>query len=312
MRTRTLNTLAAAGLWLAIALLLFGGYVALLEIAGSPGHHQQQTDTQARRSREAGSSISLQPRSPGDEQTRSLFYSDSDAKPTDWIQAASMTLIAILTFVVLIVYRRQTKVMIFALAETRKAADSASRTIRVLESVAQHHLRAYIGIEKIGFTSKTSQKPRLVSSGLSIEDLILVTTRNYGNTSAYDVRTSVNLVATAAGNKLPDDFSYMDISGPTADRESYKEPVIIEPGRSHVVRCPYASEFRKKVDEARMKKINLYVYGHIDYSDIFNRRWERTFCFHYAPHAGAKDKFAYYERHNNERCIFNPSLALTT
>lgn len=311
MRKRTSNTLIAVGIWLAIVLLLFAGYVAFLEIAGSPGHHQQQRDTQARRSGDVGGSTS-QPKSPGNDQTANSTDSDSGAMLTGWIQAASPALIAFLTLAILAAYRHQTQIMLFALAETQKAGNSTSRMVRLMESVAQHQLRAYIGIEKIGFTSKNSQKPRLISSGITIEDLIIITIKNYGSTSAYDVRTSVNLVATTAGDKLPDDFLYKDIKSSIPDQDSYTEPVIIEPDRSHIVRCPYNSEFRKKIDEANMKKIGLFVYGHIDYSDVFNRRWERTFCFRYTPHAGPKDKFTCYERHNNEKCIYNPSVAVTT
>lgn len=246
MRKRPLNTLIAVGICSAIVLLLFAGYVEFPEIAGSPGHHQQQRDTRARGSGDVGGSTSLQPKSPGNDQTAHSTDSDSGATLTGWIQAPSAPLIAFLTLAILAAYRHQTQIMTFALAETQKAADSTSRTVRIMESVAQHQLRAYIGVEKIGFTSKSSQKPRFISSGITIEDLINITIKNYGSTSAYDVRTRVNLVATTAGDELPDDFLYKGIKSSISDQDSYTEPVIIEPDCSHIVRCPDNSEFRKK------------------------------------------------------------------
>ena len=44
----------------------------------------------------------------------------------------------------------------------------------------------------------------------------------------------------------------------------------------------------------------LYIYGHVDYTDIYGSRWQRNFCYAWEPWSAHNNGFTAYQQHNNE------------
>jgi hypothetical protein len=54
------------------------------------------------------------------------------------------------------------------------------------------------------------------------------------------------------------------------------------------------------VRRARNKEINLYIYGHVDYIDVFGKSWVTEYCYLYMPNwSGEGESFTTYHEHNN-------------
>jgi len=49
----------------------------------------------------------------------------------------------------------------------------------------------------------------------------------------------------------------------------------------------------------------LYIYGHIDYRDIYRRRWLATFCQSWEPWGTVGVEFVPYQEHNDKTELEN-------
>jgi hypothetical protein len=100
------------------------------------------------------------------------------------------------------------------------------------------------------------------------------------------------------GNDLPENFDFPDSEGiriPGISRTTGS--MVVVPNTSFVNRGGIgdATDFIS----ARDKKIVLFIYGHIDYVDIFDKLQTTTFCYVYNPWASDEKMFMPYYKHND-------------
>ncbi len=170
---------------------------------------------------------------------------------------------------------------------TISLAASTDKLVRGAERTERRQLRAYVGVHEI-----ETELPNLKTLSYEIpdygqfppnfihKDFITIIIKNYGQTPARSVLTVVNWQPFFPfGSAAPDDFDYRDqdllntIS--TAGRS------IIDRDNTHftTVNLNKLIGFR----DASNKKCSLYIYGHIDYTDIYDRRWRREFNYLWEP-----------------------------
>lgn len=193
--------------------------------------------------------------------------------------------------------------LIFTAAATRaasRAAKAADNAVEVTEDTAKQQLRAYLGIEKLEVTEPGSQGVYDIGDGRTGENITAITIKNFGSTPAYKVLAQLNFFTTQIGDQIKEDFTFPDPENQIAESYRYHNLTIIDPGHNFMGYGFYPSELRLMFTTANAVQINLFVYGHIDYTDVFNRRWRRDFCFHYSPKADPGNRFLPYSRHNDE------------
>lgn len=297
MRRRTLNTLAAFGVWLVIALVFFGGWVAFLEIVAKGQHDHSQGNTQPGNGGNVSGPASLQPKPQGDQGGAGKGDSKSDPSLTDWIQAGSAAVIVFLTIGLLFVYGRQTAIM-------RQQARRMRQTIRTLERTERRQLRAYVGVEKIEIKHPGISKPDIPieekrAPGYAHEDFVCLTIKNFGQTPAYAVSTQVNWMPTPYPMRLPDGFDYPDIKSAGDGAAPIQSRSILHKDQTHTA---IIAIFDLAVIRATLnKQAMLYLYGHIDFTDIYNRQWIMDFCYLWEPWATSGITYSPYMEHNEER-----------
>jgi hypothetical protein len=178
---------------------------------------------------------------------------------------------------------------------------STRALVKEARSTTRHQLRAYVGIDKIYIESMKVDDtkyeiPDPVAAGYVYRDLVRVRVKNFGSTPTTVLTVVVNWQdMTPLGSYLPSDFPYGDLG---------KDPDVIhrfmlDPGDTETVKIRM-----EKIGiwrEARQKKFSLYVYGHIDYIDVFKFKWRRDFCYAYEPWASDGDRFVAYGQNNRER-----------
>jgi hypothetical protein len=175
--------------------------------------------------------------------------------------------------------------------------------VRGADDTSQRQLRAYVGVQQIelrcvGFGIPDYQPaPRTI--GYQHKDLLLVTLKNYGLTPAYDVRLWVNWYTMPYGERLPADFAYPDYGGidPGVPQPTLTQ-VILHKDQEHV--AIIAIFDLRPFIATRQEKSSMYIYGHITYRDIYQRRWRATFCQNWEPWSSAGVEFVPYKEHNDE------------
>ena len=181
------------------------------------------------------------------------------------------------------------------------------------KNIARRQLRAYVGIEKIvletpSFTDATYIKPDPTKGPVVFKDFIVATIKNYGQTPAHDLSTYVTVVGITTvggptyGLKLPADFKFEEQNLDQATgRERVVSKYILQPSQPDTTKVPL--DDIEGVKQAHDLKVTLYAYGHIEYTDIFDRRWSNFFCFLYEPWRPEGTRFIPYERNNYEKQI---------
>ncbi|MSQ22778.1 MAG: hypothetical protein EXR53_05680 [Dehalococcoidia bacterium] len=169
----------------------------------------------------------------------------------------------------------------------------------------KRQLRAYVGLESLRLELPELNDPNYRpiqpdKAGLVVDDYVLATVKNYGTTPALDVRTQVNWHGVPFGTLIQDDFAYADaesITTPDISRVISRYAVMQQ--QSHVDRVPVydASVFKK----AQQREISIWMYGHIDYRDIYGRKWSREFSFIYEPWQSLEQQFVPDAHRNDER-----------
>jgi hypothetical protein len=164
--------------------------------------------------------------------------------------------------------------------------------------------RAYIGVDSIGLELPGLENPdyepiKPDKPGLVVSDCVLCTFRNYGGTPALDVKVHINWQSISFGKILPANFQYPDY-------ESITTPGIgrvvshlhLMQKQDHTTRVPIydVDVFRK----AHEQKGTLYIYGHIDYTDVFGQNWSRRFSYIYEPWQTEGQQFIPDQSHNDE------------
>lgn len=160
-----------------------------------------------------------------------------------------------------------------------KAAIAAERTVETMETTARRELRAYVGIDDIRLKCKNlntiQYAPHQMAPGTMIgDDLLCITFKNYGNTTAKTVRFNGKW----ASMKYPLELA-------KNEWESIPEnswPFVIFPGQTNesLIVLNDLTEFRKAIT----KEVIVYVFGRIEYFDIYEIDQRTTsFCYIYSP-----------------------------
>jgi len=139
-------------------------------------------------------------------------------------------------------------------------------------------LRAYVGAGSI----KIVQVPPQLT--IDIE--------NYGQTPATKVRVFNSWHTIPKGEKLPEDFSF-----PSKDQcpDALKSETTLYPHVPYgaVAETPACKEALLMIAQSVAGVSELYLYGHIDYRDIFDEPHKTTFCLEWTSGTSA-----YCGRHN--------------
>lgn len=183
--------------------------------------------------------------------------------------------------------------------QTRNLVKSAERT-------AGRQLRAYIGVAKMQLVFReVEQNPGIKKGepGWIWGDALLFAYKNYGLTPAFQVYIHVNWQSIPFPQGLPHDFDYKDrfVTLPQGSSFTFSFS-IADPGQMNqttiIIDDPiYFIEAKEK------RAWKVYIYGHIDYTDIYKIRWRRDFCFLYEPWSAIDDPFVPHAEHNDEKQI---------
>ena len=159
---------------------------------------------------------------------------------------------------------------------TRDLANEAARSSRL-------ELRTYVGAGHPKFG-----KPDPTEVTIDVE--------NGGRTPAYRITGWLNAYSIAGeNNALPDGFSFPD-QAQTGAFPVYKSVAVLHPAKS----APFTFIFDLAlIERCRRKDATLFIYGHIDYVDIFDRPHVSQFCYQYFPvEVGIGHSLVMYDEHN--------------
>lgn len=128
---------------------------------------------------------------------------------------------------------------------------STNKLAKSADDTAQRQLRAYIGIGSpiISIKNKDDKEGRI---GISLS--------NAGQTPAYNVHTHINYMKNS-----PKDFKYIDYN-PESDKNTSISTLDNKTPQTSTISIP-SKDFQP----------NMYIYGHVDYTDIFKKKWHTNF-----------------------------------
>jgi hypothetical protein len=197
-----------------------------------------------------------------------------------------------------------------AASEAKRAADAAMKALDQSEIYARQELRAYLGIERLEFAcanfshyTRDNYVPKDRSiAGVSCDDFLCLTAKNFGQTPALDIMVFANWI-TLPPNTRP----HLGYFGTTRDSDVLeKGPVsvsiskfMLQRDQTHTSRI--AIWDLRPVLDALERRGELYIYGRLYYRDAFNRPWRTKFSFSWDPaSAGTAFEFIPYREYNNE------------
>jgi hypothetical protein len=172
------------------------------------------------------------------------------------------------------------------------------------EKTAERQLRAYVGLSEVALELPNYANVDYVPQqqpipGEIVRDCVVLIVRNYGETPASRVSTRAYWTVVPVEQRLPIGFAYAD-----------REPIPNEGGVGFV-----GSSFSLFPDQAfnsriairdvtpfiraGRREVNLYLYGHITYFDIFGRQQWTDFCRLYEPWRSNDDAFVPIDEHND-------------
>jgi hypothetical protein len=164
----------------------------------------------------------------------------------------------------------------------------------------KRQLRAYVGIESLNVECGSCNDEKYVPTlaGTLSKDFFRISVRNSGKTPAKKLRNFINWVSTPWPSDLPIDFKFEDgakINVPgTVDITAL---VAVQPNTSYesIIKITDATP----LINARSKKTILWVFGHIDYVDIFDATRVTTFCYVYEPWRDPEQLYSACGRQND-------------
>lgn len=179
----------------------------------------------------------------------------------------------------------------FTLVATRRAADAARDTVNHMRESTHAELRAYIGIQN-GGTVFAHEIERIPTGGgvvlerphMNKNGAVAIYTWNYGKTPAKDAAMYFHITDTAPAGKFDDNLC-----------ERGPGPQIVHPGQS----------FGKILGERKPIE-PFFIYGYVDYVDIFNHKWRFRFAYSHNFERGRdperkNDPWIAHENHNDEQ-----------
>jgi hypothetical protein len=178
--------------------------------------------------------------------------------------------------------------------------------VRGADDTSQRQLRAYVGVERIklngaGLSDPAYKPVDTTAAGYVHRDFLEVILKNFGLTPAYDMRLWVNWQPMPYPQRLPDVFKYPDHGATSPDQPGPTlSQNILHKDQAHTGTIAIF-DLRPFISTQRQETM-LYIYGHIDYRDIYGKRWQATFCQSWEPWSSAGE-FVPYTEHNDEKRI---------
>ncbi|MFZ1905197.1 MAG: hypothetical protein WAU56_07380 [Steroidobacteraceae bacterium] len=215
----------------------------------------------------------------------------------DIITLAFTATIAVTGVIGAVIFNDQLTAMRGQLKEMKRAVDVADDT-------SKRQLRAYVGVERfdVELPNLTAPKyqPLPAAPGIVFSDFMRAEIKNYGQTPATDVSVHMNFQPVPDfGADLPADFGYPDYEAfQGTSVEVFASRQIVEPGKSIETRTVLRDISALRA--AHAGKARVFFYGHIDYTDIYNRRWRKDYCYSYEWWRPEGDRFVPYKAHNEE------------
>jgi hypothetical protein len=177
----------------------------------------------------------------------------------------------------------------------------STAALRVSRDTANRQLRAYVGI--LGGHVTTS------SVGPNPVDMVEIDLKNFGQTPAHDVVAKISYVTISipAGEKigdLPKGFDYEGgppaVAGPNGPPQTY-----LDPGQDLATYAPVNTSI-KIMDAEYNRRNTTYIYGSIFFTDTYNVRRVREYCYRFIPSPLGANQLFSYGPHNLERVIKQP------
>ncbi len=175
---------------------------------------------------------------------------------------------------------------IFSLLFLITATAIAYKTYTTAAEASQRQLRAYLGLETLDLNLPSSKSSALLPNSLKagdlIQDFVLLSIKNFGATPANKVSCHVSWINRQFAHSLEENYSYPDLDGNLPDGAKFipAEAVIFPQTTWHVtVAITDISPFRK----AKNREETMFLYGHIDYEDIYGNKHTSKFCYNYQP-----------------------------
>jgi hypothetical protein len=108
--------------------------------------------------------------------------------------------------------------------------------------------------------------------------------------------------------RLPKGFVFSEMQ-PTLPSEheltiSYD---VIDKDQSKTYPILFSVEWKDFFMAANRGEIAIYVWGNIDFLDIYDRKWTQNFCYRYASEGAASARFTTHDEYNDERCLEDPT-----
>lgn len=174
--------------------------------------------------------------------------------------------------------------------------------VRDTEASARHQQRAYVGIDSMSLTSlnlhRQQYTPPQTKPGKRMRDKIDVQMKNFGATPANGVDLTASLWT--SGAKLPENAKLDEIiDGEIRKRVEGafcpKHSIFPGQGAPIDVYAPDLTPFRNALAD---KGIDVFVFGRIDYVDIFGEKHSTRFCYYYDTTQQPDREFVPFERYN--------------
>jgi hypothetical protein len=139
--------------------------------------------------------------------------------------------------------------------------------------------------------------------GHILNNFYLVTIKNFGNSPAFRAGLYSNYIAVPFGTQLPLNFNFADLPNRFEKSNITVASVrtTLDRDATFTGKIPLLSEDVVRFIAAQKKMVQIYIWGHIDFCDIYSRRWVRNFSFAYEPWRDTKIGFEPIDRYQEER-----------
>ena len=201
--------------------------------------------------------------------------------------------------IILYIFKDSNRIVALA---TIALAITSILSMQAMGDVERRQLRAYVALEGINLRTPNllvpSYSPPADGPGIVFQDYVVPKIKNYGATPASNVNVYLYWYSFPLHQRPPLDFPFNDVP----NQYRYSSTIsnfTISPGQevgSSVVPIRNLEPFVEAERELR----TLYFHGHVDYGDIYQRRWRNEFCFEYQPFNPVDQKFVPCGSHNGE------------
>lgn len=175
--------------------------------------------------------------------------------------------------------------LVLTVIYTRSTALAARRTVETMEDTAKRELRAYMGTRPDGTHFEIGVNP---GNGRPEErGGVKYFEQNYGQTPAFKIAMHVKVIK---GLQPPPTFG---TDKPETDIPKIAVMQTIYPGQT----------IGKIIDADFNRGLKFFLYGYIDYEDVFESKWRRRFAFTHDPERakmGRDDRWIAHDQHNDE------------